>query len=421
MHVLEGLWDAALAVVVAAAARRFIPGRNAWLVAPLLAVTYAQILRSVGGATQLEELVGLPLALALWSTCEACTARDRRTTWLVVAGVASACVLLFKTIYLLTIVGALGLAAAAYLRASGVPPLRTVGRGGAAFAVGLVLPIVSTLAYDAANGTLAAALVTWFVIPPQIVAELPRQDVRVLQIGVVEYVKDALPLLALAGIGTVVAVRERRPLLLGALGWIVAGVIAILIQVTSWWAYQWQLLDVPIALLATAGFGALVTRFALRRGVAIALAVAIAIVPLARARGKLGTMARRGVGATAMQRRAIGDALDPAQARIRQSAATLAKTTAGELYVFGNPLFYADLRARQPIALNGWSPELLVAKQRDELVREIRAARLRYVFVDGTMRVDFERMRARSPAVRRLLEGEYVPRQVAGGTLFTRR
>lgn len=420
VHLLEGLWDLALGITSAWVACRQLHARM-WFLAPLFAVTYVQLLRMPNDATQVEGLAGLALLAALALFVAGLGAPRRATLLFFAAGLAAGTALLFKLLFLVVVV-AMWTTAFAVTRTERSFSASDVARAAVALLVGVGLPLVATFEYFAVHGALAVTLATWFVEPRAIVSELPHQSVHVLSDGLVAYTRGAAPIVVLALVGAIVAVRERSLLGTGTLAWVVGAIATILLQVTSWWTYQWQLLTVPLALLATVGVSWLIAAAPRRAGAtAVVLAIICVAYPLARAHRKLGVLAHAGFGRTAAQRDAIGRTLEPAYARARETAPSFSRSGKRDLYVFGNAELYEVLAAFQPVAINGWSPELLDASLRTQLLEELRRERPLTIYVDDAYRPDFDRFRMRSPAFVAFLRANYLPSSAVHGGRYERR
>jgi len=422
VHLLEGLWDALLAVSLAAAAKRWLPGRSAWLLLPLLGVTYAQVVTTSFDATQVEALAPLLLFLALWAFVEALASRRRALLLFCIAGAAASGAMLFKLLFAIVIFAMWAFAAGGAGKVAAHRTLRDICAIGAALMSGMTIPLMATAAYFATHGALDRALTTWFVFPPEVVREIPHQSVRVFTDGVIAYVKNDAPLITLAALGVAGTLRSRNPLTSGAAGWIIGAVATIALQVTSWWSYQWQLLAIPTALLAVAGIPPLLAAVPRRKSaLAAALASMIVLYPVLHMRAKLLLLAHHGFGFTAAGRDAIQLATSPALGRARDVASGLPAVSDRGLYVFGDPILYEVLGARQPVGINGWAPELLTRRLRAELVDEMRSTRPRLIFVDGAERKDFQLFLARSPDFWRFLKAAYEPKPASHGRLYSAR
>lgn len=372
VHAFELLCFLGFSLAVMTALRRFgtsVP--NAALGALAATVPYF-VFASYYEELQVEALIGIPLFLALWFAAEgAREARSRRRIlWLAGAGVACAVVLAFKLIFgpLLAVV----VAAALGLRRRSVAD--------AAFVVGMTaLATLPELVYFAVHGALAAALATWFTIPPAILASIPAQDPHALLDGLALVARRFAPLVVFALVGAVIAIRRGvTPLERATCAWLVAGPAIVLAQRTSWWEYQWLLLIVPLGIFAATGIAATlraVRSSALARPWRLAAGVLAAVflvsMPLRDIGARAFTLASFGFATSPNQREAFRGDQSRAYGAARADRNLVPR--AGSLYVMGDPAFYLVVHRQQPIVLNGWSLELLLPAQLVELERELRA------------------------------------------------
>ncbi len=421
VHLLEAVWFFTLTSALFVAAKRLYPATSMRVTMPLLAAAYAQLVLTADSATQVEALAALPLFLALWLFIEAARGTPRATSLLFGAGLAAGIAVCFKLLFVLVIVPMWLAVLVAGARQSGLRWMRAHPVAGAAAIVdGFSIPVGAALIWCWANGALGDALTTWFVAPAEIVRELPHQSVAVLIVSARGYAILFAPVIVLAAIG-LRRLRRDDVLAWGALGWLAGGLITILLQVTSWWPYQWFLLALPTGLLASIGAEALLPRnAATRRYVAVALAVVLVGYPVIRAHEKLTGVARHALAVAGVQRRAFQDDAQPALDRARRAANELPVRGPRDVYVFGNPILYDVLGTLQPIAINGWLPELLTKRTRRAILAQMCAARPRFIYVDDASRHDAALFFGRSPEFVAFLGDHYAMRNAGTGTVYTR-
>lgn len=180
--------------------------------------------------------------------------REARRTWLVLSGAAlslSVSIKLFTGI--LAPLFLIGLATTAALRARSVRDWRTVVSPVSLWLVGFTVP---------------AAIGLFWVVRPENLAQLIDIHLSVAdspefqgeEYRIWFYLKTTLPLLSLAGIGAILAVRERRWLLLYLAGWIVLA-IGFLSVLSPVWDHHLLLITVPASILAGAAIGIVVSWF----------------------------------------------------------------------------------------------------------------------------------------------------------------
>ena len=422
VHLLEAAWSIVLGVLMYLAAMRWFAGRHMRLIVPLLGAGYMQLVLTRDSATQVESLVALPLFTTLWLSVEAVRGTPHRPLLLFGAGVAAAIAVCFKLLFV-AVLAAMWLALLlAAVRGDGVfeirrRPIHAIG----GLVIGFAAPLAITVLWFAAHGAASAALMTWFVAPSDIVRDVPHQQVAVLIGSARGFAASFLPMIVLAVFGCA-AVRRGDLLASGALGWLAGGVFTIVLQVTSWWSYQWFLLAAPTGLLAAFGLQEL-SRLGLVRNRYAVILIAASLIgyPAVRAHVKLIGLARHGFGLQAAQRIAFQEEIAPALRRARVTAGELHPIVARDVYVFGNPALYETLGTLQPVAINGWLPELLTQRTRHELMTEMCNFPPRVIYAEDANASDFAVLVKRSPELSAFLAERYRHRKARFGQIYSRR
>jgi len=123
----------------------------------------------------------------------------------------------------------------------------------------------------------------------------------------------------------------------------------------------------------------------------------------------------------AVQRAAFQDEAAPALVRARVTVGELYPFGARDVYVFGDPTLYETLGTLQPVAINGWLPELLTRRTRRKLMIELCNAPPRIIYAEDANRSDFEVLLRRSPELSAFLAQRYRHRKVRFGQIYNRR
>ena len=421
VHLLETIWFLSLTCALFVAARRWFDTPQMRVLLPVVAAVYAQLALTTESATQVESLAALPLFVSLWLVVEALRGTPRTHFLMFGAGIAAGVAICFKLLFVITIVPMWLFAAGSYVRRD---TLRSIARRCAtamiALSIGLAVPLGISLAFFLAHGALNDALTTWFIAPSEIVHELPRQRTAVLVASARDYGTAFLPVIALATVG-LVSLRRRDVLAWGAIGWLAGALVTILMQVTSWWPYQWFLLAPPTGIIAAYGLQRILRDHVRTPAAALICVVLVLAYPAAHSRTKLVAFARHGFAIRNVDREAFREEIEPAIARSRITANAL-HASARDIYVFGNPLLYEALGSLQPIAINGWLPELLTRRTRHELLVEMCDVRPHVIYIEGSSRnKDVTRLFSRSPKLVTFLTNNYRARQLRFGALYERR
>jgi 4-amino-4-deoxy-L-arabinose transferase-like glycosyltransferase len=378
---------------------------------------------------QLEMLVGLPAALSAWLLCAGMAERQpvlRALPWLA-AGACGGIAAVFKVV-LAPIFAALAVAAALLPSPASAqsPRLARVARDVAAYGAGALLPLLAVVAVFAGQEALRPLLETTFLYPLEALGEVPLAPVRRLLESLAWIAAALAPWLPFVVIGARparAAGAGERPAAILALVWLTAGLVVIVVQKFSWWAYHLWLVAVPAAALAAVGLDRLCVRIAslpgaLRPGVIAALivvtAAATTALPTVRRVSQLAWHARAGALDLASYRREQSDEY----ATIADSVRLLPPDDRAPIYVFGNPL-YCLLSARAPaIAVHGWAWGLMPKRLWRRLPAMLDAARPARIFVAFA---DEKLVRFHAPEVLDQIERDYRREREDGlGTWFVR-
>jgi hypothetical protein len=418
VHVLEALWFAALATTLYVAAARLFEPPWMRVVLPLLGAVYMQVVLTTESATQVESLAPLPLFVALWLAVEALRGtKNAKMLWFG-AGVAAGIAVCFKLFFAI-VVAAMWLAVVWAARRRGTAPAGVSAPAAALWiSAGVAIPLIAAMLSLRSHDAISIALTTWFVTPGEIVKELPHQRLSVLAASARGFVLTFLPLLALAPFA-IPAMKRGNLLAWGAAGWLAAGTGTILLQVTSWWSYQWFLIALPAGLLATLGLEEILRRDTARTArAALLLGVVLAAYPLVRAHTKYVALAEHRFATNVASREGFQEQMQPPIARARLAAHDLGNVGPRGVYVFGNPILYEVLGTLQPIAVNGWLPELLTRRMRRELLNEMCTTRPRIIYVDDIARNDVALVWGRSPDFVTFLRDNYRERRGPSGSMY---
>ena len=358
-------------------------------IAPIMTIGYYFI--SVGSfeQAQVESLVAFPLYVASWCTYAGSrTDHSRKALGLYfIAGLASAIVLIFKFIFLPLLVIVLVLALYkshkhffTYIRAFGT------------IAIGVALPLLGMLIYFATRNALSQAIETWFALPPRIVAELPHESTTILWGGIRWFVHRFAGLFFLALLGMYSALRTRPDgFAIATLAWLICGIGVILLQVTSWFQYQWLLIATPLGLFAALGVhtaGKLASAkspWITRLLVTIVIGLSF-LVPATLLFKNFNRLAAHKFALTPLQREQYRDDESQVYAACRRDAAYLTAERSS-VYVLGDPTFYVVAHRLQPFSLNGSSVRLFLPEQWAQLQRELLASPPSAVYISHSVTI----------------------------------
>ncbi len=386
VHLLELIWTIALGVLIAFRIRDHMRTAIGVVAALGLTVGWWAVIAEPGFQTQIESLVGLPLAIVLFASDglpAVGLARARRRA--LVIGVAIGVVAVLKLVLVAVAVAIAVPAVLARLRHAehrgDVLPSMLIAVGGAA------LVIVPFVVAAIGSGVGDIAFDTTFVLPREVAAAGLNHSLSNFSPWVAGGAHSyGIPsLLALVG---VLGLRRRRLDLfdLQLLAWIVVGVLVMLPQ--RWSGYQWQLLGVPLGLLAARTVdrwwqlrrtGSLRAAGVTTIAMVLALVVGLAINAQDPAR-RVAVLADNGFG--------LGDSAEAYRRDLsREYAAVAAELDRvgdvpdGSLYVMGDPLVYVQLGRTQALPQNGWSVEQWLDDQWHRFVQQLDEHRPEVLFV----------------------------------------
>lgn len=365
---------------------------------------------------QVEALVNAPILLAAACLVRAGEQERSWMAWSFAAGVLAGFVLVMKLVLAPIFVGmfAVLLLSAPYRQPhrSWVETMRALFPVAAVFACGAGALIALVLLACWRQGNLAALLWTTFVYPSHAVqhAALPSPGRLVAStVQAIAYVAVFLPFIALLWLRP--PSQRHRIWVAMMVAWLAFGFLAIALQRYSWWAYHFALLLGPVAMLAALGVDRLLCWLQDERGFDRSTKmVALALVTLPLIATLLHPALRRAEVAAAVitgiqsldQVSRQRDVEYERQAEAADIVRPLASGT--RIYVFGNPILYELLSARQAIAYHGWSPEFTTPDEWKALARDLAGSKPVLVFIE----VDVGDLVAqRSPEIASWLKTDY--------------
>jgi hypothetical protein len=393
VHLFELIYMTVFAVVLRLALSSYYQSIAIACLTPFLTVGVYYLVSTTWHLTQVEGLVGFPLFLVLWFSIKAINFKVPKFSWLFFSGIMGGIVLLFKLLFL-PILGMFWIITLFHaVRNNRTPWLKTLVQMGVPIALGLSLPLLIVLGYFAHFDLLGLLYQTFIEYPPRIVAELPKPGKERLLQGLSWWITRFAPLIVLSGIFIAHALKRPQNAITQLLvSWLGVGLVVIAIQRQGWWEYHYLLLFVPLGLLAGKGIEMLLRQSKGRLRPLrwleriVILIVILLIVPTGFSFIKEGrTLARYHFALTSTDRLGYQSHIFSGYAEAVQETAflQLPDSNSGNIYVFGQPLYYFVSGRGQAIPLNGWSLEFFLAEQWNELRSQLDTARPAYVFVSS--------------------------------------
>ena len=201
--------------------------------------------------TQLEAIINFPIFLIVWLLDRAYKSKGNLFLTYFAIGLLVAIVLLSKLVFapiiaalfLVHFLFVLRLHNLVYIARTQVLPL----------ILGFALPAAIFLFYIFHHHIETLVLDIYFKIPASVIGLTDQIDPERLLNSVKWFIKKMVVFLILAGIGVLMIRKVESHFLSLLLAWAVVGLFVVLMQKTSWWAYHFQLLYVPIGVFAAMG------------------------------------------------------------------------------------------------------------------------------------------------------------------------
>ncbi len=427
IHTFELLYWLTFSVVLVRVLKPHFTNHAMSSISPLLIVGMYYALSPSSTRTQIEALVGFPLFLALWFAWEFQNT-PRRLAMLFLSGLMGGVVLLFKFMFL-PILAAFWITTLARV-ARDQPSIGGFMRIGAALSLGMAIPLMAVAAYFASHHAFALLWWTSFVLPPRIFASVRGQPTSHLVDAIQQFVKNYSSLLLLGVIAAFDSLGAKDSFKFNLILWCVIGIGIIFAARQFWWLYYFQLLSVPIGILAAFGMDRAweVIKRAhwpaapWRYGFAAAMVLLLFAPALRSLYWETLILARHGFALRSEERLHYQESINPFYTVIERNIGFLSTpdSRAGNIYVLGSPLYYWLSHHRQAIALNGWSPWLFVPEQWRELTRQLSVSQPRYIFVQGSTNTLISQ---RSPRSARFLSSYYrvLFKDPAAGTWYVHK
>jgi hypothetical protein len=368
VHLFEALYQTLFAALLISVCAARFSYRWAASIVPLLTVGAYYGFASNYALTSVEAVAGLPIFIAAMWAADAFTGPRNATPKAIAAGAAGAVAAALKFAFLPLVAGLWIAAFAVSARANARPPWRSAALVG----FGCIAAFMLYGTYFAAEGVLGVALRTALIDPPLILRQLAAADRSPFWPEARAFGRMVWPLAVLAAVGAWSVRRRADMLAIEMLVWTVAGCGLIAVQVWSY-DYRFYIIVVPIGVLAARGLETCWTTVRRRnRRTQFALAFGLAIMAVAAT----AAVVRVQVRWQGWQRDNEHAAASSRAFLNRPSA------RAGPIYVFGDPRVYYFSGRGQAVAINGWSPQLLLPAQWHLLCEELAAAAPPYIMVE---------------------------------------
>ena len=274
------IMDTCWAVAVALLLWLLLRSRSSLIAAlgPMFALASFYAVAEPWMLSQVEWLVGAPLAALMWCLCNEGNGEPSSVARYGLAGIMLAGVLLLKLI-LIPVAGLMLLIALAqdhWVRQRSWASI--IKRQIAPATVGFLVLLAPVLLYMQAVGTLGTAVWTTFVDPGEVLREYPHHKVHMLFSSLRWFLRTVWYLVPWAAWGAYTGLRQGSRLVWMLAAWISVGFAAVAIQVLSYWPYHFDLFYIPVGMLAAIGVGDAWTWATARQAPSLRWAIAGALI-----------------------------------------------------------------------------------------------------------------------------------------------
>jgi hypothetical protein len=385
VHCLELLWMLGLVLGLRITLADYFTQRWIGTVLPYLTVGGYFCMHNFYEQMQVEALMGLPLYFVVWFLYQATQVKDRRSSYLVKAGLMGGVIVLFKIVYvpLLLTLWCFYWLHGVVKRGEKIIP--AIYQSFLLLLLGMSLVVGPVLGYLAIVGTLDDAFNALFGFPAQLLKESDSQPFIIYTWAARLFFYKCLPLCGLAAIGTFFAVRRRDFLTSQMFIWIGLGLGTIFMQKLSWWGYHFYICLVPLNFLAALGVDRLLQRKQWwRKLIVFILMLQLIWGNSSMMRLTVQTMMRSQFNLSEAGQRRYQAAISPHYKAAIQETAFLTQPNSrpGPIYVMGHPVYYLMCNRTQATSMNLWSPEIFLKDQWASLAEQINAAKPPYIFLD---------------------------------------
>ena len=416
VHFLDLIWMLLFSVLLMIALRDYLLSPWMSALAPIVIVgTYYGVVDPFH-LTQLEGLVGFPIFLSAWYASHVSSKGGIRKFSFFLSGIFAGITVVFKLVFAPLLV-VLWIIASLHARFQFRISLRAIVLNiWLPVTLGVVIIFALVVAKFWLDGALWDLYWTAFKYPPAALETSPPAPYLRLLTSSMFFVSSFLVwALFIALTCAEWWYTERRLLTSLMIGWLLAGIVLILIQRFSWWPYHFLTLFAPAGILGVRGVcvlpRALLSRGLIDRPLAVIMAIVL-FSPAVFAQAPSASLKLSIYLTVFVKDKKDGDHLrrtvSPEYARIERNVQFLSSDTArpGKIYVLGDPLFY-HLSGRAPaLPIIGWPWDYYLQTQWVHLPRQLETTLPPYVYISKKGKKMIE---IRQAGVREFINQTYVP------------
>lgn len=438
VHLFELLYWIFFAVLLVIALRKYFTNEFLVLLLPLFTVGFYYLTVGSWHMTQVEGIVGFPLFFSIFLPVISVSNPSSfpRTCLLITAGLLSGIVVALKIAFLPILLATWMSVLYFQIRSNESGTFRRSIYDIFKAFLGLLLIVVPLILYFARHQTLGEFSYTTFDYPLRVTSAFGSNSrLPILIEGFKWFVVYFSFLLFVNALGIISVILRSRAqmrttfrklfipetsfelLINNLVIWLVVGVAVIVVQSTSWWAYHFLLLSIPLGILAVFSIDRAQVLFERSaRFVSGASGVLLVMICSALLLGTLNRVTSSAVIRIYDRSAPISWSVlpflfsDPTDSyeRIEKSTAYLRspESVAGPIFVCADPLYYYLSKRSPALVTNGWSPEYFLPEKWGQLEEELLAKRPKYVIIDKGCR---DLMEANSKLTIDIVDTQYRP------------
>ena len=325
--------------------------------------------------TQLEALINFPLFLIIWLLDKAYKTDNNLFATYLAIGVLIGIVVLSKLVFAPIIFSFLLIHFIFTIKYKNFKHI--INKQLLPIILGLMLPVSIFLGYIFTHQIENLVLEIFFKIPTSVIGLTDQIDPSRLYGSISWFGRKMILLVLLAAIAFFLIPKKEFHFFGLVLSWGIVGLVVILMQKTSWWSYQFQLLYVPIGLLALLGLDFVLYHLLLitnPKRQFIANLIVVAVVALAL--NNQITSLKQGIMSKNYTKLSSFD-------YAKDDAVKIMEVIKPEeaIFICGNPRMYVLTSHLPELSTNGWILEYYLDYQWEAFYEEFKNKPPVYLFV----------------------------------------
>jgi len=387
IHVFELIYMVFFSLILLLTLKSYFQHRIIASLVPLLTVGVYYTVSGPWHLTQVEALVNFPLFICFWLTYQSFKYEGKqRFILLFVSGFIGGIVLIFKLIFLVILLSfwLTTLVYSVLIKREKIQKV-FVEICLATF-IGIIFPILFVVSYFAWFNSLSILYETFFLYPPQIVANFQFDRSRFFS-GIKWFLNGFYPLILAAIVAIDISLRKFKNILtLLLVIWCIFDLGVIFLQRGAFWEYHYLLLFAPIGILATKGLDILWPSLKkLSSPVTIILLILLFFFPLSYTLTKKTVfLVTNNFALSEETRLKYQTIFRERYPSLRSEADFISQpgSLPGEIYVAGDPSIYYFSGRLQATSLRGWALEYFLPEQWPKLLEQLDLSKPPYIFID---------------------------------------